>query len=289
VAVDTTEKFVTLGHPSYVWRRGQERRLNLVRSYVTLENQRILDVGCGLGTYVRRLREFSEHVWGTDIDPEKASAAAAHLPHIVQGAAESLPFRPDSFDVVLLNEVLEHVHDDRETIIEAVRCVHPGGHVVVFAPNRLYPFETHGFFIGRRYYFRLLPLINYTPDLIRNIFCHHVRIYTGRGLARLFDGLPVDFVVRSHIYPGLDNIAARHRSLGRLLHSAVDVAEKTPLRALGISHFVVARKREVGVPANVVGRTETMTGSGSNPGIHTANARIAATRSIVALGHASGL
>lgn len=243
MAVETLEKFVTLGHPSYVWRRGQERRLTLLRQYVRIEHQRILDVGCGVGTYVRRLREFTPAAYGTDIDGEKAASAATQLPNIVQSAAEHLPFASNTFDVVLLNEVIEHVRDDREAIREAVRCVRPGGHVVVFAPNRLYPFETHGFFIGKRYYFRLLPLINYTPDAIRNAFCHHVRIYTQRGIRRLFATLPVDLVVCSHILPGLDNIAGRHRTIGRWLHAAVDLVERTPLRSFGISHFVVARKK----------------------------------------------
>ena len=47
-----------LGEPSYVWRSGQERRLQLIRRYIPLEGRRILDVGCGIGTYVRRFRDF---------------------------------------------------------------------------------------------------------------------------------------------------------------------------------------------------------------------------------------
>jgi hypothetical protein len=86
-------------------------------------------------------------------------------------------------------------------------------------------------------------LINYTPDVIRNRFCHHVRIYTRRGIERLFDGLDVDFTTRSHIYPGFDNIAQRKQRLGQFMHLATDLAERTPLRAFGISHFIVAQKR----------------------------------------------
>ena len=47
------DKAIRLGHPSYVWGFGQERRLDLIRRYATLEGRRILDVGCGLGTYVQ--------------------------------------------------------------------------------------------------------------------------------------------------------------------------------------------------------------------------------------------
>jgi SAM-dependent methyltransferase len=256
------EKFVRLGHPSYVWRRGQERRLHLVRRFVPLEGRRILDVGCGVGTYMRRLREFSSQVYGVDIDDEKAQTASAGLPNVVQAAAEGLPFAIDSFDVVILNEVIEHVGDDAESIREAVRCTRPGGHVVIFAPNRLYPFETHGFFLGKRFVFRLCPLVNYTPDPIRNIFCPHVRIYTRRGIRRLFAGLDVEIVVCSHIFPGFDNIAARRPTLGRFLQWTTDRVERTPLRAFGISHFVVARKRRPGGEAGGKPSRSHRSGSG---------------------------
>jgi SAM-dependent methyltransferase len=147
------------------------------------------------------------------------------------------------FDVIVLHEVIEHVANDRTTIEEAVRCLRPGGVVVIFAPNRLYPFETHGFFLGKRFVFKLCPLVNYTPDIVRNLFCHHVRIYTRRGIKKLFDGLDVEFKVCSHIYPGFDNVAARHRSIGRVLQRLTDWAEGTALRVFGISHFMVVRKR----------------------------------------------
>jgi SAM-dependent methyltransferase len=243
MAVTTSQKFITLGHPSYVWRRGQQRRLDLIRRHVQLEGRRILDVGCGIGTYVSRFQAFSPDAYGVDIDPEKVEIAQRTLPNISWAPAEELPFEDNSFDVIMLHEVIEHVEDDGQAIREAVRCVRPGGEIIIFAPNRMYPFETHGFYVGNRFVFRLLPFINYTPDPVRNIFCHHVRIYTRRGIERLFDGLDVDFVVRSHIYPGFDNIAEQKPRLGQLMQQVTNFAERTPLRALGISHFMVVQKR----------------------------------------------
>jgi ubiquinone/menaquinone biosynthesis C-methylase UbiE len=235
-------KFITLGHPSYVWRRGQERRLDLIRQHVALEGRRILDVGCGVGTYVTKFSEFSDQVYGVDIDEEKVEIASRHLKNIFLAPAEKLPFPDNTFDVILLHEVIEHVEDDRATVAEAYRCLRPGGQVIIFAPNRLYPFETHGFFVGSKFVFRLLPLINYTPDLIRNLFCHHVRIYTQRGIKKLFNGLSVKFEVCSHIYPGFDNIADRRPGLGEFMQRMTDIAESTALRVFGISHFLVVRK-----------------------------------------------
>lgn len=236
--------FILRGHPSYVWRRGQERRLDLLRRYVPLENRAILDIGCGVGTWVRQFRNFSDRVFGIDIEAERVSEGGQDLPGLALAESEYLPFEDEAFDVVFLHEVIEHVADDRKTIREAVRCTRPGGCIVIYAPNRLYPFETHGFYLGDRFVFRLLPLINYMPNVIRNHFCHHVRIYRQRDIHALFDGLDVDFVVSTHIYPGLDNVATRRPVLGRVLHRLVEIAERTPLRVFGISHFVVAQKRE---------------------------------------------
>lgn len=234
-------KAIHLGHPSYVWRHGQERRLAQIRQYLSLEGKRILDVGCGLGMYLSRFQQFTDHVYGVDIDEAKLAQARLNLPNLCQAPAEALPFDSDSFDVVVLNEVIEHVKDDRAAIQESVRCLAPGGHVVIYAPNRLYPYETHGFFFRGRYHFRLLPLINWTPNPIRNRFCPHARVYTAPEIKALFRGLEVRFVAITHIFPGLDNWAARGW-LGRILRDTAHTLERTPLRVFGISHFVVAQK-----------------------------------------------
>ena len=98
--------------------------------------------------YVSQFRQFSDDVYGVDIDPDKIAQASEWLPNLRVSPAEELPFADESFDLILLNEVIEHVDDDRRTIVEAYRVLAPGGHIVVYAPNRLYPFETHGFFFG---------------------------------------------------------------------------------------------------------------------------------------------
>jgi hypothetical protein len=120
----------------------------------------------------------------------------------------------------------------------------PGGHVVIYAPNRLYPFETHGFYFAGKYYgpCNLPILANWVPDFVRGYFAPHVRIYTQGQVLELFDGLNVEFVVKSHIFPGCDNWAERGLG-GRLFRDVMHLVEHSPLRCMGISHFIVARKR----------------------------------------------
>jgi len=244
------EKAIALGHPSYVWRFGQERRLDLVRRHVALKGRSILDVGCGVGMYVRAFRRFSDDVHGVDVDGEKLAEVGRELPNLCVSAAEALPYADGVFDMVLSHEVIEHVTDDRQSLAEAVRVLRrpepaagmPGGRLVIFAPNRLYPFETHGIFWRGRYRPGNIPLVNYLPGRWRARFCPHVRAYTRRDLRRLLDGLPVRIVTHTQIFPGYDKIVARRPALGRWLRRATYFMERTPLRLLGLSHFLVLER-----------------------------------------------
>lgn len=228
---------VALGNPSFVWRAGQDRRLDLIRRYVTLEGARVLDIGCGIGTYVRKLGELTERAYGIDIDAARVRESTSG--GVAIAASEQLPFATGALDVVLLNEVIEHVQRESETLREACRVVRPGGHVVIYAPNRLYPFETHGVYIGGRYFFGNVPLVNYLPDSLRQRLVPHARAYTSRGLRRLIAGLPAKLIVHTQIYPGFDQIEARRPRLGAVLRAVFHRMERTPLRAFGLSHFLV--------------------------------------------------
>jgi SAM-dependent methyltransferase len=233
---------VALGNPSFVWRFGQDRRLNLIRNAAPLEGARILDIGCGLGVYVRKFREFSDRVCGVDIDAKRIREGARTTPGLMLSASETLPFRDAAFDVVVLNEVIEHVRDDAATVKEALRVVRPGGHVAIYAPNRLYPFETHGIYLGSRFIFGNMPLVNWLPDRLRNKLVPHARAYTKRGIRRTYRNLDACVDVETYVYPGFDNVVARRKWLGRILRSALYRAEHTPLKMFGLSHFVVLAK-----------------------------------------------
>jgi 2-polyprenyl-3-methyl-5-hydroxy-6-metoxy-1,4-benzoquinol methylase len=242
VREETSATAIERGRPSYTWRYGQDRRLAMVRRFVALEGARILDVGCGIGAYVRRFRTFSEDVHGIEVEPERVAEASQELPNIILAVGEDLPYPDDHFDLVFSNEVIEHVDDDRATAAEMVRVTRPGGAIVAFAPNRLYPFETHGAYFGGRYVFGNIPFINWLPDRLRDRFAPHVRAYTMPGIEALFEGLPVRVVHHRVIYPGFDNLSARYRRLGAALRRVLYVAEHTPLHRFGLSHFLVLRK-----------------------------------------------
>jgi 2-polyprenyl-3-methyl-5-hydroxy-6-metoxy-1,4-benzoquinol methylase len=240
--IESGDKRATLGHPSQIWTRGLERRLEMVREQVPLEDKRILDIGCGVGAFVRRLREFSAEVYGTDIDAENVAEGAREVPNLGLAVGEAMPFADNTFDVILLHEVLEHVDDDVETLREARRILAPGGRIVVFCPNRLYPFETHGIFLGKRYVFGNIPFVGYLPDAARDRLVPHARAYTKGQLRKVYRRAGLKARLHTQVMPGFDHIAARRKFLGRGLRYVMYPFETTPLRIFGLSHFVVLVK-----------------------------------------------
>ena len=231
------------GEPSYVWRAGQERRLAMINRWAPLQDRRVLEAGCGLGAYTTRIVErFTPHVEAFDIEFGRVRQARSGTPHALVAAGERIPYRSETFDVVISNEVIEHVGDDRATLSEMARVCKPGGRIVIFCPNRWYPVEQHGHYWRGVYHFGNTPLINYLPDRWRNRLAPHVRAYTRRGLLRLLDGLPLRVIHHTRIFGGYDNIITRLGVAGRLIRGALYAAEKTPFRVLGLSHLLVVEK-----------------------------------------------
>lgn len=237
------QKAAQRGEPSYVWRAGQQRRLEMIQAAAGERRfgQVFVD-GCGLGAYLQRLGQDASRAVGLDIEHPRTVEAHTHTAQVVCGAGEYLPFPAGSFDLILSHEVLEHVQNDQFAIREIVRTLKPGGRLVLFCPNRGYPFETHGIYWRGKYHFGNIPLVNYLPRRWRDRLAPHVNIYTRRDLERLFAGLPVRFVKRTVVFGAYDNLIARFGGLGKALRGLLQALEKTPLRGLGLSHLWVVEK-----------------------------------------------
>ena len=236
------DKAADLGHPSYVWRAGQERRFGLITHWSSVEDADVLVDGAGIGTYSSHLVAAGARVTSLDIDRPSIVIASQNLEKCLVGACEALPFADASFDTVLSHEVLEHVEDDAISLAEIARVLRPGGRLILFLPNRLYPFETHGHYWRGKYHFGNTPLINWLPDRWRNQLAPHVRAYTSADLNHLLDSLPLRVRHHSQLYPGYDNIIYRFPRAGRAIRGTTYALERTPLRLFGISHFLVAEK-----------------------------------------------
>jgi len=240
---EPSAKAALRGEPSYVWRAGQQRRLEMVlQAAGERASGRILEDGCGVGEYLGRVAEGAAQAVGLEIEHERACIARQKTRDVTCAAGERLPFPSNTFDLVLSHEVIEHVTDDRAAVAEIVRTLRPGGRLALFCPNRGYPFETHGIYWRGRYHFGNIPLVNWLPRRWRDRLAPHVDVYTRRDLEALFAGLPVRYVQRTIIFGAYDNIIDRRPALGKILRAILQALEKTPLKILGLSHFWVVEK-----------------------------------------------
>ncbi len=124
-----------------------EGRRYVLKSLLNDKNpKRILDIGCGTGetlTFLQKL--FPEaKLYGIDTS-EKAVAYAKKRGHrnIVNANAESIPGKKETFDTVLLLDVLEHIRKDSRVLLEVKRVLVPGGTAIITSPALPFLWSDH--------------------------------------------------------------------------------------------------------------------------------------------------
>jgi len=96
---------------------------------------RALDVGCGTGFNLARLRDRGFQVAGLEPSPSMREEALANNPgtEIIDGDIESMPFADASFDLAIAIEVVRYLEDPARAFAELARVLRPGGTAIVSA------------------------------------------------------------------------------------------------------------------------------------------------------------
>ena len=97
---------------------------------------RVLDVGCGDGSRLARLLSLGWDVRGQEMDP-KAAARARQIydVRVHLGPLDEACYGQGEFDAIVMNHVIEHVHDPVRLLAECVRLLKKGGTLVAVTPN----------------------------------------------------------------------------------------------------------------------------------------------------------
>lgn len=148
----------------------------------------VLDMSCSTGMMTAVLARHARRVVGIDIDAEAVEFARAthrreNLEFQVMDALGTL-FSEGSFDVVICNQMYEHVPDPERLMREIFRILTPGGVCYFGATNRLKVIETH---------YGNLPFLSYLPKPLANLYLrlsgrgqhYYETLYTCPGLRRL--------------------------------------------------------------------------------------------------------
>ena len=114
-----------------------EQRLAFLLEHVGA-GDRVLDLGCGEGSFAAALLGPAGTVVGADVSAVALARAALRAPGarmVTLRDGEPLPFADDVFDVVWAGETLEHVADVTGLLAEVRRVLAPGGTLAVTTPN----------------------------------------------------------------------------------------------------------------------------------------------------------
>lgn len=139
----------------------------------------ILDIPCGRGFYLNMFRYVSNcTIIGAELDwpiIRKAQANIGHLNIPLHNTdIYALPYASNTFDAVILSEILEHLDDDGAALREVYRVLKPGGVVAITVPHANYPFWWDP--INKSLETLFNAPIRRGP--LAGIWANHVRLYT---------------------------------------------------------------------------------------------------------------
>jgi len=135
-------------------------------------NGTFLDIGCGAGHHLLQMKAIGWNVTGVELSEPACNAAKKAGLNVYHGSLENIQLDSESFDIVRMSDVLEHVPDPHYTLREIYRILKPNGKLEVTLPNlNAWTFKLFG-----EYWFPLeIPrhLFHHTPKSIKIIAQQH--------------------------------------------------------------------------------------------------------------------
>lgn len=119
----------TLEHPEYI-----QSYKKIFRNYLSINSQNkepmILDIGCGTGFLLQFLDSSTKaKVYASDITPNMLQVASSKytFPNYFRADSYTLPFRDNTFDLIMCNSLLHHLFDWESAVVELARVLKKGG------------------------------------------------------------------------------------------------------------------------------------------------------------------
>lgn len=232
-----------------------QRRHRIIKKHIDLTDTFILDCGCGSGEYILEFLNYSPNVYGIEYDFKKVEtykSLGVHTENVIQGDIQDMQFKDETFDVVFLNEVLEHIPNQKKVLAEIRRVLKKDGVLVVRSPNRLYPFEVHGVKLKfkEQPVSNAIPFIPYIPIRIGElVFTYIARNYFPWELKSLLRITHFKIQKHSFISQTFEGIGGHnhpvYKKLRPTLRRIFFVLENIPVLQMfiGASQVIIAKRR----------------------------------------------
>jgi 2-polyprenyl-3-methyl-5-hydroxy-6-metoxy-1,4-benzoquinol methylase len=149
-----------------------------IAPFIPESAQRLLDVGCHTGGFGEGLKSLREvEIWGVEPNVEAASYASLLLNKVLCEPFDSTTTVPDNyFDVVVFNDVLEHLVDPWSALMLAKKKLRPGGCIVASIPNFLHKENLLHILLDRNFEYQNAGIRDKT----------HLRFFTKKSAQQLF-------------------------------------------------------------------------------------------------------
>lgn len=155
-----------------------ERREML--DFVPLSCQKILEVGCGDGSFASLLKKRDNvEVWGVEIHEQSANIAASRIDRVLCGDFENLMSEllpANYFDCIVFNDALEHFPYPDKLLIQVKDLLAIGGFIVTSLPNFRYVGNLWEIIIDKDFRYKSFGILDYT----------HFRFFTMKSIERMF-------------------------------------------------------------------------------------------------------
>lgn len=107
---------------------------------ISLKDKDFLEIGCGLGYFSLEALNRGAKVTVVDVGKNLVDITKNRVKKgkFIIASASRLPFKDNSYDIVLCTEVIEHVEDQKKAFNEMFRVLKKGGYLVITTPNKLF-------------------------------------------------------------------------------------------------------------------------------------------------------
>src|SRR3989338_6447851 len=113
-------------------------RAVLASNWIPKRVENLLDAGCDDGNNASLFSKKARHTWGIDINKKGIELAQRTYPSISFSfcPVETTPFENSFFDIIVMNDVLEHVRDESVALNEMFRVLKNGGQLIISTPHK---------------------------------------------------------------------------------------------------------------------------------------------------------